>query len=77
MCLGHMSALGMIELSKRGFLDGCHSDTLDFYEHFVFDKHKKVKFSLAIHNTENILDYVHANLWRLLIKFLMVVLITC
>jgi hypothetical protein len=22
-----------------------------------------VKFSPAIHNTENILDYVHANLW--------------
>jgi hypothetical protein len=61
--LGHMSALGMAELSKRGLLDGCHSDTLDFYEHCVFGKHKRVKFSPAIHNTENILDYVHVDLW--------------
>jgi hypothetical protein len=63
MHLGHMSALGMAELSKRGLLDGCHSDTLDFYEHCVFGKHKRVKFNLAIQNIENILDYVHADLW--------------
>jgi transposase InsO family protein len=63
MRLGHMSALGLAELSKRGLLDGCHPDTLDFCEHCVFDKHKRVKFSSAVHNTENILDYVHADLW--------------
>jgi hypothetical protein len=63
MRIGHMSALGLAELSKRGLLDGCHADTIDFYEHFVFGKHKRVKFSSAIHNTENILDYVHADLW--------------
>jgi hypothetical protein len=61
--LGHMSALGLAELSKRGLLDGCHADTLDFCEHYVFSKHKRVKFSYVVHNTENILDYVHANLW--------------
>jgi hypothetical protein len=60
--LGHMSALGMTELSKRGLLDGCHSDTLDFCEHYIFCKRKRVKFDLAIHNTVNILDYVHADL---------------
>ena len=63
MRLGHMSALGMTELSKRGLLEGCHADTLDFCEHCVFGKHKRVKFSAAVHNTENILDYVHADLW--------------
>jgi hypothetical protein len=63
MCLGQMSAVGMIELRKRGLLDGCHSDTVDFCEHCVFGKHKRVKFSPTIHNTENILDYVHADLW--------------
>jgi transposase InsO family protein len=63
MRLGHMSALGLAELSKRGLLDGCHADTLDFYEHCVFGKHKRVKFSSAVHNTKNILDYVHADLW--------------
>jgi hypothetical protein len=77
MRFGHMSALGIVELSKRGLLNGCHSDTLDFYEHCVFGKHRRAKFSPAIHNTENILDYIHADLWGLLVKFLMVVLITC
>jgi hypothetical protein len=77
MSLGHMSALGMAELSKRGLLDGCHSDTLDLCENCVFGKHKRVKSSPAVHNTENILDYVHADLWGFLTKFLMLVLVTC
>jgi hypothetical protein len=68
----------MTKLSKRGLLDGCNSNILDFCEHCVFGKHKRVKFSPAIHNTENILDYVHSDLWGgLLVKFLIVVLITC
>jgi hypothetical protein len=77
MCLEHMSALSMAELSKRDLLDGCHSDTLDFCEHCIFGKHSRVKLSPAIHNTENIVDYVHADLWGILVKFLMVMLITC
>jgi hypothetical protein len=77
MCLEHMSALSMAELSKRDLLDGCHSDTLDFCEHCIFSKHSRVKLSPAIHNTENIVDYVHADLWGILVKFLMVMLITC
>jgi hypothetical protein len=32
-------------------------------EHYVFGKHKPVKFNTSIHTTEGILDYVHANLW--------------
>jgi hypothetical protein len=40
-----------------------HSDTLDLCAHCVFGKHKRVKFSHVIHNTENILDYVYADLW--------------
>jgi hypothetical protein len=63
MRFGHMSALGLAELSKRGLLDGCHADTLDFCEHCVFGKHKRVKFSSAVPNTENILDYVHVDSW--------------
>ena len=62
MRLGHMSAHGTAELRKRGLLDGCHADTLDFCEHCVFGRHKRVKFSSVTHNTENILDYVHADL---------------
>jgi hypothetical protein len=63
MHLGHMSALGMTKFSRGGFLDGCHSATLDFCEHCVFVKHKRMKFSTAIQNTKNILDYVHADIW--------------
>ncbi|KAL5648944.1 hypothetical protein ACJX0J_039753, partial [Zea mays] len=51
-----MLAPGLTELSKRDFLDGCHADTLDFCDS-------------AVHNTENILDYVHADLvWPYFLK---------
>jgi hypothetical protein len=63
MRFGHMSALGLAELSKRGLLDGCHAGTLDFCEHCVFGKHKRVKFCSNVHNTKNILDYVHVDSW--------------
>jgi transposase InsO family protein len=49
----------MRELSKRGIFDGCHLDTLDFCEHCVFGKHKRMKVSPANRNTKNIFDYVH------------------
>jgi hypothetical protein len=63
MRLRHMSALGMAELRKRGLLDGCHDDTINSYEHFVFNKHKRVKFSPVVYNTESVVDNVHADLW--------------
>jgi hypothetical protein len=58
-----MSALGMAELRKRGLLDGCHDDTINSYEHFVFNKHERVKFSPVVYNTESVVDNVHADLW--------------
>jgi transposase InsO family protein len=63
MRLGHMSQLGLAELSKRGLLKGYNNNELEFCEHCVFGKHKRVKFNTSIHTTEDILDYVHANLW--------------
>jgi hypothetical protein len=45
MRLGHMSDLGMVELSKRGLLKGYNSKEMDFCEHYIFGKHKKVKFN--------------------------------
>ncbi|WVZ92733.1 hypothetical protein U9M48_038777 [Paspalum notatum var. saurae] len=63
MRLGHMSQLGLAELSKRGLLKGYKNDEMEFYEHCVFGKHKRVKFNTAVHTTEGILDYVHADLW--------------
>jgi hypothetical protein len=61
--LGHMSQLGLAELSKRGLLKGYTNNELKFCEHCVFGKHKRVKFNTSVHTTEDILDYVHADLW--------------
>ena len=64
MRLGHMSQLGLAELSKRGLLKGYNNDEMEFCEHCIFGNHKPVKFNTAVHTTEGILGYVHADLWR-------------
>jgi hypothetical protein len=58
-----MSQLGLTELSKRGLLKG-NNNEMKLCEHYVFCKHKWVKFNTIVRTTEDILDYVHANLWR-------------
>ena len=63
MRLGHMSERGMAELSKHGLLKGMKTGKLDFCEHCVFGKQKRVKFSTAIHRTKGTLDYIHSDLW--------------
>nr|AAT44282.1 putative polyprotein [Oryza sativa Japonica Group] len=63
MRLGHMSEIGLAELSKRGLLDGQSIRKLKFCEHCIFGKHKRVKFNTSTHTTEGILDYVHSDLW--------------
>nr|AAM08562.1 Putative retroelement [Oryza sativa Japonica Group]AAM10749.1 Putative retroelement [Oryza sativa Japonica Group] len=63
MRLGHMSEIGLAELSKRGLLDGQSIKKLKFCEHCIFGKHKRVKFNTSTHTTEGILDYVHSDLW--------------
>ena len=63
MRLGHMSEIGLAELSKRGLLDGQSIGKLKFCEHCIFGKHKRVKFNTSTHTTEGILDYVHSDLW--------------
>jgi hypothetical protein len=77
MCLGHMSELGLVVLSKRGLLDGHSISKLDFCEHCVFGKHKRVKFNTATHSSKVILDYVHSDLWDHLASLLLVVLVIC
>ncbi|KAK1609790.1 hypothetical protein QYE76_033463 [Lolium multiflorum] len=61
--LGHMSELGMAELTKRELIDGCDFGKLEFCEHCIFGKHKRVKFNASVHTTKGILDYVHADVW--------------
>ncbi|KAG8482498.1 hypothetical protein CXB51_024223 [Gossypium anomalum] len=63
MRLGHMSENGMVELSKRGFLDGQGICKLNFCKHCVFGKQKRVRFTRGIHNTKGTLEYIHSDLW--------------
>jgi len=37
--------------------------TLEFCEHCVFGKQKRVSFSIVKHGTKGIVDYVHLDLW--------------
>ncbi|KAG8485911.1 hypothetical protein CXB51_020221 [Gossypium anomalum] len=63
MRLGHMSENGMTELSKRGLLDGQGICRLNFCEHCVFKKQKRVRFTRGIHNMKGMLEYIHSDLW--------------
>ncbi|KAG8496862.1 hypothetical protein CXB51_008020 [Gossypium anomalum] len=63
MRLGHMSENGMAELSKRGLSDGQGICKLNFCEHCVFGKQKRVRFTRGIHNTKGTLEYIHSDLW--------------
>ncbi|KAG8484081.1 hypothetical protein CXB51_022999 [Gossypium anomalum] len=58
-----MSENGMTELSKRGLLDGQGICKLNFCEHCVFGKQKRVRFTRGIHNTKETLEYIHSDLW--------------
>jgi hypothetical protein len=61
--LGHMSEHGMAELIKREFLVGCNLSKLEFCEHRISGKHKRVKFNASAHTTKGIFEYVHTDLW--------------
>ena len=63
MRLGHMSENNMAELSRRRLLDGQKTSKLQFCEHCVFGKQKRVKFSLGIHKSKGLLYYLHLDLW--------------
>jgi hypothetical protein len=63
MRLGHISHHGMAELMKRNLLDGCTSSKINFCEHCIFRKHKRVHFNTYVHTTKGTLDYVHVDLW--------------
>jgi hypothetical protein len=61
MRLGHMSEKDMHLLHKRGYLNDIGN--LEFCEHYVFGKQKRVSFSLSTHYTKGIHDYIHFDLW--------------
>jgi hypothetical protein len=48
------------QLIKRELLVGYNMSKLEFCEHCIFGKYKRVKFNASIHTTKG---YVHADLW--------------
>ena len=58
-----MGERGMYELSKQGLIDGKKFRNLKFCEQCVYGKHKRISFKPDIHNTKEIPDYIHFDLW--------------
>ena len=65
MRLGHMGEHGMMKLHKRNLLKGIKTCKLDFCKYCVFGKQNKVQFKTTTHKIEEVLDYVHTNVWGL------------
>ncbi|KAE8680841.1 pentatricopeptide repeat-containing protein [Hibiscus syriacus] len=69
MRLAHLSERGMAELHKRNLLHGVKSCKLDFCRYCVIGKQTKVRFKIAKHTTQGILDYVHSDKSEVFEKF--------
>ncbi|CAL1390267.1 unnamed protein product [Linum trigynum] len=61
MRLVHMGDKPITVLSKRGLLGNQIFGKLDFYEHCIFGKKKKVSFNVA--SSKGVLDYIYSYLW--------------
>lgn len=61
--LGHMSEKGMQVLCKHGILNSKKIGSLEICEACTMGKANKLKFALAEHTTNGILEYVHSDLW--------------
>ena len=49
---------------KYGLLKGTNTCKLKFYKHCVVSKKTRVKFGTANHDTREILEYVHNDVWE-------------
>ena len=61
--LGHISEMGLQELSKKNLLGGDKLEPLGFCEKCAYGKVKRIKFETGIHQTKQIMDYIHSDLW--------------
>lgn len=61
--LGHMSINSMKILAGKGLIDRKEVKELRFCEHCVMGKSKKLSFNVGRHDTEDVLGYLHADLW--------------
>ncbi|KAL2623061.1 hypothetical protein R1flu_003266 [Riccia fluitans] len=58
-----MSEKGMEVLHKQDLLSCLKSSKLEFYEHYVFGKHKRSAFGIGIHRSTEVLEYAHSDMW--------------
>ncbi|KAH9782075.1 Integrase catalytic domain-containing protein [Citrus sinensis] len=63
--LGHMSAKGLQELSKKGLLCGDKVEELKLCENCIFGKAHRMKFERRMHKSKAVFDYAHSYLWGL------------
>ncbi|XP_071719417.1 uncharacterized mitochondrial protein AtMg00300-like [Rutidosis leptorrhynchoides] len=56
-----MGGKGMNILAKKGLLK--QSCNLEFCEHYMFGKQKKVSFGSGVYKTKAPLGYLHSDLW--------------
>jgi len=61
--LGHLSLNNMKILSGKGLLDKKDVKELSFYEHYIMGKSKKLSFNVGRYDTEDVLGYIHEDLW--------------
>ncbi|XP_057950984.1 uncharacterized mitochondrial protein AtMg00300-like [Malania oleifera] len=66
MRLGHINEHDMKELHKRKLLKGMKTCKLNFCKFCVLGKRNMVQFKEVMHKMEDILDYIHFNVWGLM-----------
>ncbi|KAH9789922.1 hypothetical protein KPL71_003219 [Citrus sinensis] len=61
--LGHAGEKSLQTLMRHGLLKGTKTCKLNFCEHYVIGKKTRVKFGTANHDTREILEYDHSDVW--------------
>lgn len=62
--MGHIDQNGLKELEKQGLLKNDKPGDLPFCQDTIFSKATKVNLKIIVHQTKQILDYVHYDLWE-------------
>ena len=57
----NLNDLATVKLSKKGLIYD-RAKKLEFYEHCMFGKQKRMNFSKDNHNTKGTVNYVHSHL---------------
>ena len=63
MRLGHSSERSLEILRKREMINGESFNKLEFCEECVLGKQTKVSFGEGKHDSRNVLEYVHTDVW--------------